>query len=81
MSIAINAAINDVFKSSVRAWKKLVQAYVLDNANFLLEVMPEIEFMICATRLMEALQGPRPAALYAKAEARRGKSVFSGRAL
>ncbi len=56
MSIAINAAINDVFKSSVRAWKKLVQAYVLDNANFLLEVMPEIEFMICATRLMEALQ-------------------------
>ena len=56
MSIAINAAINDVFKSSVRAWKKLVQAYVLDNANFLLEVMPEIEFMICATRLMEVLQ-------------------------
>ena len=56
MSIAINSAINDVFKSSVRSWKKLVQSDVLDNANFLLEVMPESEFMICATRLMEALQ-------------------------
>ena len=56
MSIAISGAINDIFKGSVRAWKKIVQTYVLDNANFLLEVMPEIEFMICAVRLMESLR-------------------------
>ena len=56
MSIAISSAINDIFKGSVRAWKKIVQSYVLDNANFLLEVMPEIEFMICAVRLMESLR-------------------------
>lgn len=56
MSIAINSAISDVFKSSVRSWKKIVQSYVLDNTNFLIEVMPEIEFVICATRLMETLR-------------------------
>lgn len=56
MSIAINNAIGDVFKSSVRSWKKIVQSYVLDNTNFLMEVMPEIEFVICATRLMESLR-------------------------
>ena len=39
----------------MRSWKKIVQSYVLDNTNFLIEVMPEIEFAICATRLMEAL--------------------------
>ncbi|MBR5539099.1 MAG: hypothetical protein IKU61_04295 [Clostridia bacterium] len=56
MSIAINTAIGDVFKSSVRSWKKIVQTYVLDNTSFLMEVMPEIEFAVCATRLMERLR-------------------------
>lgn len=55
MSIAINTAIGDVFKSSVRSWKKIVQTYVLDNTSFLMDVMPEIEFAVCATRLMERL--------------------------
>ncbi|MBQ4556355.1 MAG: hypothetical protein IJA60_01740 [Clostridia bacterium] len=55
MSLALNSAISSVFKSSVRSWKKIVQSYVLDNTNFLIEVMPEIEFVICATRLMETL--------------------------
>lgn len=55
MSLALNTAISNVFKSSVRSWKKIVQSYVLDNTNFLIEIMPEIEFAICATRLMETL--------------------------
>ncbi len=55
MSLAINSAIANVFKNSVRSWKKIVQEYVLDNTNFLIEVMPEIEFAICAVRLMETL--------------------------
>ena len=56
MSIAINTAIGDIFKSSVRSWKKIVQTYVLDNTSFLMEVMPEIEFAVMATRLMEKLR-------------------------
>ena len=56
MSIAINTAIGDVFRSSVRSWKKIVQSYVLDNTSFLMEVMPEIEFAVAATRLMERLR-------------------------
>lgn len=55
MSLAINSAINAVFKGSVRQWRKIVQEYVLDNTNFLIEVMPEIEFAICATSLMNRL--------------------------
>lgn len=55
MSLALNSAISTVFKSSVRSWKKIVQSYVLDNTNFLIDVMPEIEFAICATSLMQSL--------------------------
>ncbi|MBE6679286.1 MAG: hypothetical protein E7598_02045 [Ruminococcaceae bacterium] len=56
MSLAINSAINSVFKGSVRQWRKIVQEYVLDNTNFLIEVMPEIEFAICAVSLMNRLR-------------------------
>ncbi len=56
MSLALNSAIESVFKGSVRQWKKIVQSYVLDNTNFLIEVMPEIEFAICATNLMKSLR-------------------------
>ncbi len=56
MSLALNNAIASVFKSSVRQWKKIVQSFVLDNTNFLIEVMPEIEFAICATALMQSLK-------------------------
>ena len=55
MSLAINTAISNVFRGSVRSWKKIVQSFVLDNTNFLIEVMPEIEFAICAVKLMESL--------------------------
>lgn len=56
MRIALSAAIDDIFKGSVRAWKKIVQTYVLDNTNFLLSVMPEIEFMVEAVNCMNALK-------------------------
>ncbi len=55
MTIAMNSAIQSVFKSSVRSWRQIVQTYVLDNTNFLVTVMPEIEFAISATRFMETL--------------------------
>ncbi len=55
LSNAFNGALNNVFKASMHSWKKVVQAYVLDNAEFLIKLLPEIEFLVKATELMEAL--------------------------
>lgn len=52
MSHALNTAINEIFRSSVRSWKKIVQSYVLENADFLLSVMPEMRFLLHAAELM-----------------------------
>lgn len=55
LSFAFNSAINEVFKSSIRSWKKIVSAYVLENTDFLLRIMPEIEFVVRASALMRTL--------------------------
>ncbi len=56
LSNAFNGAINDVFKSSVRGWKKVIQMYVLENTDFLIRMMPEIEFVVKAAELMTRLE-------------------------
>lgn len=56
MTNAVNNAISDVFKSSVKSWKKAVQYYVLDNTDFLLRMIPEIEFIIEAEKLISKLK-------------------------
>lgn len=56
LSLAFNSAINDVYKSSLRSWKKIVQTYVLENTEFLLNLMPEFEFLVRGTRLLRALR-------------------------
>jgi len=56
LSFAFNSAINDVFKTSIRSWKKVVQLYVLENTDFLIRMMPEIEFVVKAARLMNQLK-------------------------
>ncbi len=55
LSLAFNSAINDVYRSSLRSWKKIVQMYVLENTDFLLGLMPEIEFVVKGTRLQQQL--------------------------
>ncbi|MBR6709069.1 MAG: hypothetical protein IKL84_05260, partial [Clostridia bacterium] len=55
LSLAFNSAINEVYKSSLRSWKKIVQSYVLENTDFLLNLMPEIELLVKGTRLMQSL--------------------------
>lgn len=55
LSLAFNSAINDVYKSSLHSWKKIVKAYVLDNTNFLLDLLGEFEFVVKATDAMRAL--------------------------
>ncbi len=45
MQTAFHSAIDRVFRSSVRAWRAIVGEYVLDNTDFLLRLLPEIEFV------------------------------------
>ena len=56
LSLAFNSAINDVYKASLRSWKKIVQTYVLENTEFLLNLMPEFEFLVRATDVLRALR-------------------------
>ena len=56
LSNAFNNALNTVFKSSMRSWKKVVQSYVLENADFLIKLMPEIEFLVKGTELIHLLK-------------------------
>ena len=55
MSIAFNSAIQDVYHASLKSWKKIVQAYVLENTDFLLGLMPEIEFLVKGTEMLKRL--------------------------
>lgn len=55
LSLAFNSAIGEVYKSSLRSWKKIVQTYVLENTDFLLGLMPEIEFVVKGTQLQQQL--------------------------
>jgi DNA mismatch repair ATPase MutS len=52
---AFNSAIEDVFSSSVKGWRSIVGEYVLDNTDFLLRMLPEIEFVSRASELMQRL--------------------------
>ena len=55
LSYAFNNALNHVFKSSMKSWKKIVQEYILENADFLIKLMPEVEFVVKGTELVESL--------------------------
>ena len=55
LSMAFHSAINDVYRASLRSWKKIVQAYVLENTEFLLNLMPEFEFLVQGTKMQKQL--------------------------
>ena len=52
---AFNNAIEEVFRSSVKGWRAIVGEYVLDNTDFLLKLLPEIEFISRSADLMKRL--------------------------
>ncbi len=52
---AFNSAIEEVFKSSVKGWRAIVGEYVLDSTDFLLRLLPEIEFVSRASELVSEL--------------------------
>ncbi len=56
LSNAFNSAINDIYKSSLRSWKKIVQTYVLENTDFLIQLLPEMEFILKGTQLLTTLK-------------------------
>ena len=52
---AFHSAIEDVFRSSIKGWRAIVGEYVLDNTDFLLRMLPEIEFVAKASDLIKRL--------------------------
>ena len=52
---AFNGAIEEVFRSSVKGWRAIVGDYVIDNTDFLLRLLPEIEFVSRASELLNKL--------------------------
>ena len=56
LSLAFNSAINEVYRQSLRSWKRVVREYVLDNTDFLLSLLPEFEFLLKGTNLLRALK-------------------------
>ncbi len=55
MASAFNGAMADIFRSSIQAWRRIAGAYVLENTDFLLRLLPEIEFLSRATALLARL--------------------------
>ena len=53
---AFNGALDDVFRSSVRGWRAIVGEYVLENTDFLLRILPEIEFLTRGDALCRRLR-------------------------
>lgn len=48
---AFNGAIDEIFASSVKSWRQIVGDYVLENTDFLLKLLPEIEFVTRSSEL------------------------------
>ncbi len=56
MTAAIHGALEEVFRSSVKGWRAIVGGYVLDHTDFLLQLLPEIEFVCKAAGVIERLR-------------------------
>ncbi len=55
LTAAFHGAIEDVFRASIKGWRAIVGEYVLDNTDFLLRLLPEIEFVSKATEVIRRL--------------------------
>ena len=56
LNSALSSALSDVFRSSVRSWRRVIQSYVLENTDFLMRLLPEIEFVTKAAELIRRLR-------------------------
>ena len=80
LSHAFYSAINDVFKSSVKGWKRIVNEYVLENTDFLLRIMPEIELIVKGARFISSLKKQGCSVSFPKL-APSGEKAFTARGL
>ena len=78
---AFNTAIEDVFRSSVKGWRAIAGEYVLDNTDFLLKLLPEIEFITKAAELIERLSEHEGCSVAAPELAPRKEKAFSAKGL
>lgn len=56
LTYAFNNALGEVFKSNIHSWKKIIRSYVLENTDFLLRMIPEIEFVTKASEFLRRLR-------------------------
>ncbi|MCI9449141.1 MAG: hypothetical protein HFE30_02655 [Clostridiales bacterium] len=55
LTYALSSALSEVYKSSIRSWKKVIRSYVLENTDFLIKLLPEIEFVTKAAETLTDL--------------------------
>jgi len=56
LTTAFNSAVEEVFRSSVKGWRSIVADYVMENTDFLLKLLPEIEFVSRSAALLSRLE-------------------------
>lgn len=56
LSYALSSALGDVFRSSLRSWKRVIGTYVLENTDFLIRLLPEIELVTKAYAMLKSLK-------------------------
>ena len=78
---AFNGAIEEVFHSSVRGWRNIVGEYVIDNTDFLLKLLPEIEFITKASELVSRLSAHPGCGITVPTLAPMSEKRFSAKAL
>ncbi len=78
---AFNSAIEDVFRSSVRGWRAVVGEYVLENTDFILKLLPEIEFVSRAANLVRRLKEKKGCTVCVPTVRPMEKKVFSAKEL
>ena len=78
---AFNSAIEEVFRSSVRGWRNIVGDYVIENTDFLLRLLPEIEFISRAAELVDKLSSHEGCAVCVPEIAPASERAFSAKEL
>lgn len=78
---AFHSAIEDVFRSSVKGWRAIVGEYVLDNTDFLLRLLPEIEFVSRASDLLKKLEAHPGCSITIPEIRPKSEKAFSARGL
>ena len=43
-------------QSALKSWKLIVRSYVLDNTDFLIRIMPEMEFMVKGSEMLRLIR-------------------------